>query len=176
VTGGVAMFRRADGRVGARNHMLVLPSVVCSTRVARDVAAATHGVAIVHQHGCSQVGDDAVRTRRVFESVACSPNVGAVVVVGLGCETIQGRELAAAVGERGQQVEFVGIQDVGGSDEALAAATAAVVRAQGDLARAERDPVGFDEIVVGLEASRESPLADAFARCAGDAGAAVVVA
>src|SRR6185437_9988593 len=80
-------YRRAGGAVGVRNHLLVLPSVVCSTHVAGEIAAAADGVGVVHQHGCLQVGDDLQHSERLLTGVAANPNVGAVLVVSLGCET-----------------------------------------------------------------------------------------
>jgi altronate dehydratase large subunit len=159
-------------RPGCRSHALVLPSVVCATRVARDVAAATGAVTITHQHGCSQVGDDGVRTRDAFEQIACNPNVAAVVVISLGCETIQGRLLADAIAARGQRVEFVGIQDSGGSSEAVRLGVEAVERA--DVPAAPRPKL--QELLVGVEVSRPSGLADDFVRALLDEGVSVVVA
>ncbi len=121
-----------SGRAGCRSHLLVLPSVVCATRVAAAIAEALGGVTITHQHGCSQVGDDGVRTRDAFEQIACNPNVAAALVVGLGCETVQGAALAARIAERGQLVAFNGIQEQGGS----AACVASGVIAGGEAARA----------------------------------------
>ena len=76
---------------GCRSHLLVLPSVVCATRVAADIAEALGAVTITHQHGCSQVGDDGDRTRIAFAQIASNPNVVAALIIGLGCETVQGQ-------------------------------------------------------------------------------------
>ena len=59
-------YRRANGAVGIRNHVLVLPSVVCANRVARGISQLVEGTTWVeHQHGCTQLGADAELTRRV---------------------------------------------------------------------------------------------------------------
>jgi altronate dehydratase len=149
--------------------------VVCAARVARDVATATGGVSIVHQHGCSQVGDDAVRTGQVFEDVACSPNVGATLVIGLGCETLEGHRLASRIEQRGQSVEFTGIQDAGGSKEAVATGVAACTRLLAELAGSERAAVAPAKLTIGIEAARASPLVDALARRLAEAGASVAL-
>jgi altronate dehydratase len=167
-------FRRADGRVGCRNHLLVLPSVVCATRVAQDIACAPGAVAVVHQHGCSQIGDDAAQTAAAFEGLACNPNVAATIVVGLGCETVQGSHLADRIARRGQRVEFVGIQSSGGSDAAVEAGRALSQGILGSLRRDRREPVELSSVVVGIEASRESELAVGLARVALEDGASVI--
>jgi altronate dehydratase large subunit len=168
-------WRRPDGRIAVRNHLLVLPSVLCAALVAQDVAAATGGVAIAHQHGCSQVGDDGQQTAHAFEGIACAPNVGAVLVVSLGCETVQGRALADRIGVRGQRTEFVGIQDAGGSDGARTTGTTLGQQLRTALEATPRGAASAAELVIGLEISRPTPLAAELADRARAAGAAVLV-
>ena len=151
--------RRPDGRFGIRNHVLVLPSVVCSTHVAGEIAGDGPAIAIVHQHGCLHVGDDLRHTEGVLVGTATNPNVGAVVVVSLGCETIQGKRLARRIEEAGQRVAFVGIQHAGGTERALAEGRAAVERLLDELDRDPREPVAAGDVVVGIDAA--GMLADA---------------
>src|ERR687893_3264168 len=88
-------YRRADGTVGIRNHLLVVPSVVCANTVAQRVASLIPGaVSVPHPHGCAQVGDDVVLTEKVLAGAAANPNVGAALIVGLGCETCQASQVA----------------------------------------------------------------------------------
>lgn len=138
----------------------MLPSVVCSTHAAGLIAEG-HPVAtaITHQHGCLHVGDDLEHTERDLLGAATNPNVGACVVVGLGCETIQGRRLARRIGERGQRVEFVGIQAAGGTARAVARGAAAVARLERELAREPRRPLPRGGLVVGIDSAAGS-LAD----------------
>ena len=159
---------------GCRRHVLVLPSVVCATRVAADIAAELGAVTITHQHGCSQVGDDGLRTRAAFEQIACNPNVAGVLVVGLGCETNQGSSLASGIEERGQRVEFIGIQEQGGSRGAVARGVEVGGGLLADAAR-ELVPPTPARTVIGIEASHASPLLVALTERALDHGAAVVV-
>ena len=61
-------YRRPDGTVGIRNHVLILPAVVCANRVARGIAQAVPGtVWVEHQHGCTQLGADAELTALMIE-------------------------------------------------------------------------------------------------------------
>jgi altronate dehydratase len=168
-------WRRPDGRIAVRNHLLVLPSVLCAALVAQDVAAAVGGVAIAHQHGCSQVGDDGQQTAHAFEGIACAPNVGAVLVVSLGCETVQGRALADRIIARGQRTEFVGIQDAGGSDGARTTGTTHGQELRTGLEATPRGAASAAELVIGLEVSRPTPLAAELADRARAAGAAALV-
>jgi altronate dehydratase len=144
-------FRRPRGPVGVRNHLLVLPSVVCSTHVAGEIAAAADGVGVVHQHGCLQVGDDLQHSERLLTGVATNPNVGAVLVVSLGCETLRGSGLAKRIGERGQTVELVGIQADGGTAAALEHGREAAARMGAELLRREAVEFAREELTVGLD-------------------------
>jgi altronate hydrolase len=90
-------YRRKDGRVGVRNHVMVLSAVQCANGVVRRIAQlAPEVVPVTHVYGCGQLGDDHQQTQRVLEEFAQHPNVGAVLLVGLGCETLP----TTAIGER----------------------------------------------------------------------------
>ena len=82
-------FRRPDGRVGVRNHVLVVPTVVCSAVVTERIAAAVPGaVALPHLAGCGQLGPDMQVTHDTLAAYCQHPNVAAVLVVALGCEQV----------------------------------------------------------------------------------------
>ena len=162
-------FRRADGRFGVRGHVLVLPSVVCSSHAAREIAGAGPALAITHQHGCLHVGDDLVHTEHELVGTAANPNVAGVVVVSLGCETINGARLAREIAATGQTVELVGIQHSGGTARAVADGRAAVERLLAAGADAAREPIEPGALTVGIDTATDplvGPLSDAL-RAAG---------
>ncbi|WP_347302515.1 altronate dehydratase family protein [Croceibacterium sp. TMG7-5b_MA50] len=91
-------YRRADGSVGTRNQVWIIPTVGCVGRTAQRLAAqanARHGgkidgaLAFAHPFGCSQLGDDLDGTARILAALACHPNAGGVLLLGLGCEENQ---------------------------------------------------------------------------------------
>ncbi len=167
-------FRRPTGALGARNHVLVLPSVVCSSAAARAIAA-DDAVPIVHQHGCAEVGADVDHTQLAFIGTAANPNVGAALVVGLGCETNQSDRLAARIEASGQRVEVNSIQAAGGSAVTVAWGRERVVELRDELARQERVEATEDELVVALD-DADAPFADALAALVEAVGARLVVA
>lgn len=60
-------YRRPDGRVGIRNHIVIIPTSVCASTVAANIAAQIPGaVAIANQHGCCQIGADHEQTMRTL--------------------------------------------------------------------------------------------------------------
>src|SRR3954470_19649391 len=84
---GFLGYRRSDGRVGTRNHVLVVPTVICSSLVAERVAAAAPplGVGLPPLAGWGLLGPDMRVTHETLAAYCGHPNVGAVVVLALGC-------------------------------------------------------------------------------------------
>jgi altronate dehydratase large subunit len=110
-------YRRPDGRVGTRNHVLVVPTVICSAVVAERIAAAVGpvGAALPHLAGCGQLGPDMRVTHDTLAAYCAHPNVGAVVVVALGCEQVVAQMLAETAKRHGKPAEIVAIQSEGGT-------------------------------------------------------------
>lgn len=91
-------YRRANGRVGTRNEIWVIPTVGCVARTAQKIAERAEKLhagkidgihAFPHPFGCSQLGDDLQGTRAILSALANHPNAGGVLIVGLGCENNQ---------------------------------------------------------------------------------------
>ena len=81
-------YRRAEGRPGIRNHVLILPGCACGSESSRIVASQVRGaVNIVFNTGCSDVAANTEMSQKVLTGFACNPNVYGVVIIGLGCET-----------------------------------------------------------------------------------------
>ena len=110
-------IRRPDGRVGTRNHVLVVPTVICSAVVAERVAAsaAPVGAALPHLAGCGQLGPDMRVTHETLAAYCAHPNVGAVLVIALGCEQVVAQMLADAARRHGKPAEIIAIQSEGGT-------------------------------------------------------------
>jgi len=169
-------FARSAGQSGARNHVFILPSVVCSALVARQVAEASGAVHVSHQHGCGHIGPDIVQTQQLFVGLALNPNVAHTMVVSLGCETVQGSAVAAELDRLGQVPIFVSIQGSGGND---AAREAGILEARALVRQAEsavRSSGGPDQWVIGVIASRLDDRVSALAAHAVRQGARVVLA
>lgn len=80
-------FRRPDGKVGIRNHVLVLATVGCAAEAARQTADGIYGaVSFINQNGCGESSRNLRRTQDVLVGMAANPNVYGVVAIGLGCE------------------------------------------------------------------------------------------
>lgn len=147
-------YRRPDDTVGIRNHVLILPSVVCANRVARGISQQVTGtVWVEHQNGCTQLGADAELTSHVLVSHGTHPNVFGVVVVGLGCETVRAQEIAAAIQKKCpyKPVALIIIQDEGGSVKATASGASAARAMVAEASQQERVDIPVSELILGTE-------------------------
>jgi altronate dehydratase large subunit len=111
-----AGYVRPDGRVGVRNHVLVMPTCACSSDVARLIATAVPGtVNFNNQHGCGQVYKDQMMTLNLLSGFAANPNVHSTLVVGLGCEQLCWSLVEESIKNKtNKTVAYVGIQEMGG--------------------------------------------------------------
>jgi altronate dehydratase large subunit len=153
--GGVELsgFPRIDGGVGARNHLLVLPTVVCAGMAAAAIAR-DDAVVIVHQHGCDHVGDDAMQAGRVLVGMAANPNVAGTLLLGLGCETIQGRPLLDELSALDKTVRYLEIQGCGGSANAVESGRMELASLMSDAATVHRSPSSAAGLTVGIAGGR----------------------
>jgi len=145
-------WRRPDGRMGIRNHCVVVATVACATGVVRNVGRRLPDVvAVEHAHGCGRGGPDLGLQIKTLAGLVQNPNVGAAVLVGLGCEILSTALLKGALGSSGKPLETVIIQDVGGSSKAADQAETVARRLLGDLDKLPRDRGTAEDLVVGLE-------------------------
>lgn len=94
-------YKRPDGKVGVRNHVLILPASVCASDTARIVASNVPGaITFNNQLGCSQVASDQQFTMDVLAGYAANPNVYATVIISLGCENCQMNLVVDAIKQR----------------------------------------------------------------------------
>ncbi|MDH7570606.1 MAG: UxaA family hydrolase [Armatimonadota bacterium] len=106
-------FRRPDGQVGVRNHVLVIPTVVCANQTACAIAEGLPAVALPHVYGCAFDSRENVGLERVLAALGCNPNVAAVLVVSLGCETASMDAVVGGIARSNKPVEGLRIQDAG---------------------------------------------------------------
>ena len=109
-------FLRPNGKIGFRNHFLVVPTVICATRTAEEIASNFPNVVYLHnQHGCNHMKDDEKKVVNVLKGMASNPHVAGVLFVGLGCETIPTMKIFESVRAAGKPVECLIIQEEGGT-------------------------------------------------------------
>ncbi|HAN15193.1 MAG TPA: carbohydrate hydrolase [Chloroflexi bacterium] len=153
-TGTFLGYRRPDGTVGIRNHLAIIPSVICANTVTERIAAQVPGaIALPHPHGCAQVGDDVGLTERILAGAGANPNVGAVLVIGLGCETCQSNDVASLIRTLapGRPVVSFSIQEAGGSIKSITRGVEVARELAAQIANLPRVPVSLDELIVATQ-------------------------
>ena len=142
--------KREDGRFGVRNHVLVMASVCCANGVVEAIGRALPGVVTVtHAYGCSCGPDDLGVARRVLAGLIDNPNVGASLVIGLGCELLSSESLVQSV--QCKPAEALVIQKAGGSGATTRRGIEVATKFLEKMKAQERVPAPVSELVVGLE-------------------------
>lgn len=154
----ISGYKRENGRYGIRNYLLILPASVCSSDTAKRIADNIDGaISIPNQHGCCQIGDDYLNTVRTLAGFAKNPNVGAVLIVGLGCEGIQAGVLKEQIEESGKPAEVITIQQEGGTIKAIARGTEIASRLAAHVRKQQKVEFDISELVLGLECGGSDP-------------------
>ena len=153
-------YRRSNGRVGVRNHVLVFPTVICAAGVAEKISRAVPGTAYVgHQHGCGHLGEEREHMIRAMTGSCSNPNVAGVLLVGLGCEMLTAELLGEKLREAGQRVETITTQNMQGTADAIAKGTELARKLLEEARSAQREPVEASELMVAAKCGASDTLA-----------------
>jgi altronate hydrolase len=164
-------YRRSNGQVGTRNYIAVISTVNCSAHTCREIAhyftperlaAYPHVdgvIALTHHFGCAtRVGGlDYVLLQRTLAGMARHPNIGACILVGLGCETNQIAELVEnyGLGQNGhsktQWPPSLMIQELGGIRKTVQAGISLVEQLLPGVNTVQRTPQPISELMLALQ-------------------------
>jgi altronate dehydratase large subunit len=152
-----AGYRRSDGSVGVRNHVLVLSVTGLTGPSARRIGRAVPGVRVVATpYGSGLMGDDAVLQRRALVALGGHPNVAATLVV--GATPPQVTAIAEEIGATGRPVAALILDECG--HDAITLTERGTRIAAGMLhaaSRLQREPVDARELFLALESGRSDP-------------------
>jgi (2R)-sulfolactate sulfo-lyase subunit beta len=105
-------YRRENGRVGVRNHVIILPVDDISNAAAEAVASNIKGVlALPHAYGRLQFGEDLDLHFRTIIGTGANPNVAACVVIGI--EPGWTRKVVEGIAATGKPVAGFSIEQTG---------------------------------------------------------------
>ncbi|HEY0461214.1 MAG TPA: altronate dehydratase family protein [Pyrinomonadaceae bacterium] len=169
-TGTFLGFRRNDGRVGTRNFVLIVPTSMCASHEATQIAmmseflhykrekyANVDGVvAIPHNKGCGcQDGSTLDVMMRTLSNYADHPNVGGVILIDLGCEKTNLSYVEKYLTKREKPIDKpfykIGIQEVGGTQAAIEQGLKYVAEMLPEVNQAEREEFPLSELVLGVK-------------------------
>lgn len=156
---------RENGRAATRNYVGIVTTVNCSATVAQHIARQLEAelrdypsidgiVPITHGHGCCQGADEdgMLQLQRTLAGFISHPNFGAVLVLGLGCETNQISLLMQRSGlEPTDTLRALTIQGAGGTRATVENAAAQIREMLPAAAAFERRPLPAAKLTLGLE-------------------------
>jgi altronate hydrolase len=163
-------FRRPDGRVGTRNYVLIVPTSMCASHEAQQISMMAEFmlykrekyenvdgvVAIPHNKGCGcQDGSTIDVMLRTLSNYADHPNVGGVILMDLGCEKTNLSKVEQYLLKRDKKfdkpVAKIGIQEVGGTEAAIAQGLKEVERMLPEANSIAREEVPVSELILGVK-------------------------
>lgn len=150
-------YRRADGTVGVRNHVLILSVTGLTGPTARRIGRCVPGARVITtQYGSGLLGDDARLHERALTAFGCHPNVAAVVVVGATPPLVE--RIAQDIGATGRPVEAL-IFDACEHDAITMTerGVRTAARMLREASRLRRSRADFSELFLGMECGRSDP-------------------
>lgn len=142
-------FARKNGHKGIRNKVLVIYTVECSSFVAKEIARRSNNseVEVIGFSGCT----DNEYAIRLLIALIRHPNIGAVLVVGLGCEYVQPQWLANIAGEEGKEAGWLYIQTEGGTQKTINKGLKIVKTMLETLKKTPRTVMKMEDLIIGAE-------------------------
>ena len=145
-------FQRENGEIGVRNYVAVIPTVGCANEVAEAIADRVPGSKpLLHHQGCCMIQSDIEVVERTLIGLGSNPNVAAVVLVGLGCESVSIDRVGDGIAETGKPVESVVIQDIGGFSKAVEKGVEAAKKGVEHAERFKRQSFDLSNLTVGIK-------------------------
>lgn len=164
-------FRRPNGSVGLRNFVLIVPTSMCASHEAREIATRAEYtlldkelhpgvdgvIALPHGRGCgNNDGDPIEYLLRVLRNYAAHPNVGAVLFIGLGCEKTGLEMFKAYLKAHGglgwdKPSASISIQQLGGTRPAIDQGLKEVHSLLDSIKDATRETIPLSELTLGVK-------------------------
>jgi len=152
-------YERPGGQVGVRNHVTVIPAGRCSNDLAGRIAEAVQGVVpLRHNHACVLTKPDNERSLRTLIAMGSNPNIAAVLVVGIGCESLPAKDIGQGIAESGKEVEVVTIEDAGGFQQAVDSGTLVLREFVTRASTLKRKPFGLEHLTIGVKCGGSATL------------------
>ncbi len=150
-------YIRANGMVGTRNELWIVPTVVCVNHTAERIAAAAKAqfgdvaddiLSLPHVTGCSQLGDDQDRTLRILSGIIRNPNAGGVLILSPGCENNNLETFLPYLGDYDKsRIRFIVAQ----SEDELEASLSSIGQIAAIMEKDRRQSVPICSLTLGLK-------------------------
>lgn len=152
-------YLRADKRAATRNELWIIPTVSCVNRAVTRMALAaqqagiTAGdgiLALPHNAGCSQLGDDFETTQKLLANIVKHPNAGGVLLVSLGCENNDFDHFLPMLGDYDHdRIRTMVCQDVEGDE--IAAGVELIRQIAAVMNEDKKEEISVDKLIIGFK-------------------------
>lgn len=142
-------YRRENGKVGIRNHVIILPVDDISNAACEAVARQVQGtLALPHAYGRLQYGPDLDLHFRTMIGTGSNPNVAAVIVIGI--EQNWAKKIADGIAETGKPVSYFSIEGNGDFETIRAASWKAKEYVQW-ATELQREPIELKDLTISIK-------------------------
>ena len=144
--------RRPDGKFGARNLVAVIPTTICANDVAQAICRQIQGtIGYFHHQGCCQLPSDLKRVTEVLIDLGLSANVGAALIVSLGCEGTDHQRVYETIKASGKPCEIIHIQELGGTSAGIQAGMDAAQRLVMQISGQQRETCDISNLTMAIK-------------------------
>lgn len=145
-------YRRSDGKFGARNLVAVIPTTICANDVAQAICRQIQGtIGYFHHQGCCQLPSDLKRVTEVLIDLGLSANVGAALIVSLGCEGTDHQRVYETIKASGKPCEIIHIQELGGTSAGIQAGMDAAQRLVMQISGQQRETCDISNLTMAIK-------------------------
>lgn len=146
-------YKRPDGSIGVRNYVGIIAAVVCANEVVSAIVdqVGEPTKALTHNQGCCQLRPDLEQIERTLIGIGKNPNLAAVLVVSLGCESVKADRIVEEIKKTGKPVEKIGIYDLKGSANAIEQGVKIAKKMVDYANESERTPASIDDLTIGIK-------------------------
>ena len=145
-------YRRPDGKFGARNLGAVIPTTICANDVAQAICRQIQGtIGYFHHQGCCQLPSDLKRVTEVLIDLGLSANVGAALIVSLGCEGTDHQRVYETIKASGKPCEIIHIQELGGTSAGIQAGMDAAQRLVMQISGQQRETCDISNLTMAIK-------------------------
>lgn len=145
-------YPRPDGKVGTRNHVGVMATVGCVNEIVLSICHQIKGtVPITHHQGCLTVTSDLMQVQQTLINMGKNPNLAAILLVSLGCESVFPNEIRDEIAKSKKPVELISMYQLGGSFKTINAGCEIAEQMVLDASEIHRQEFDASELVVGCK-------------------------
>jgi len=144
-------YPRSDGSVGIRNYVGIIATVGCSSDVAQDISKQIEGtVPFLHYQGCAHLQPDTKLVERTLSNLGQNPNLAAVLLISLGCESVDVDSILNNIAISGKPVAKLVIQEIG-TISTIAEGSRIARQMVSDVSRIKRETFDDSNLIFGCE-------------------------